>query len=111
MLKLVSNTNPKDFVLVKKQLSDSEVRKLYKAIVTESENKLKYLLNIKDYRRVACIATALDKLSDCISYIENDIGGDWINKLIETQLWIYYREFLGTYIDTEMWDEYKSSIL
>ena len=110
MLKLISNDNPKDFIIVKKQLTDSEVRKLYKAIVSESEQKAKYYFSVKDYRRVACIATALDKLSDYIAYIEN-IGGKWLNKLIETQLWIYYREFLGIFIDTRMWDEYKSSIL
>ena len=82
MLKLESTNNPKDFILVKNQLSDSEVHALYKAITSASCEKLHDRLYNKDYAGVAEIATALDKLSRCVSEIENDVGNTWKNKTV-----------------------------
>lgn len=112
MLKLISRTNPKDFILVQKQLSDEERKKLVSEIVKRSESRLIESLKEKNYDSVSARARGLDHLQSDISCVLNGINDGVENKLIESLLWEYVMEWdVYTYLDTNDWDTYKSSIL
>jgi hypothetical protein len=112
MLKLISRTNPKDFILVQKQLSDEERKKLVSEIVKLSEKRLLESLNKKDYDSVSARARSLDHLASDISCVLNGIYNGWENKAIETILWEYFMDWVVyTYLDTNAWDNIKNEIL